>query len=176
MKATIKGNSNENAEFGVDSRYQDSKERESDSVALMEARLKRMKNLSKEQIMQARLIQLKLRMENYIHAEADNTRDSFTGFLEAYIDTLYSKRTKFANDINISDVLLSQIINRHREAGKDFMLKLMIHSEKIFNGISDFKKETWYQICFQEKIREMMATQKDWRPEIEKQVKLRELN
>lgn len=176
MKATLKENSNENAEFGVDSRYQNNKERESDSVALMEARLKRMKNLSKEQITQARLAQLKLRMENYIKAETDDARDSFTGFLEAYIDTLYSRRTEFANDVNISDVLLSQIINRHREASKDFMLKLMIHSEKIFSSISDFKKEIWYQIYFQEKIRDMMATQKDWRPEIEKQVKLKELN
>lgn len=175
MKATLKENSNENAEFGVDSRYRNNKERESDSVALMEARLKRMKNLSKEQIMQARLVQLKLRMENYINSEADDARDSFTGFLEAYIDTLYSRRTEFASDVNISDVLLSQIINRHREASKDFMLKLMIHSEKIFSGVSHFKKETWYQIYFQEKIRDMMATQKDWRPEIEKQVNLKEL-
>ncbi len=175
MKATLKGNSNENTEFGVDSRYHNSKERESDSVALMEARLKRMKNLSKEQIMQARLVQLKLKMENYIHVEADDAKDSFTGFLESYIDILYSRRTEFASDVNISDVLLSQIINRHREASKDFMLKLMIHSEKIFSGISDFRKETWYHIYFQEKIRDMMATQKDWRPEIEKQVKLREL-
>jgi hypothetical protein len=37
----------EDAEYGVDSRYVSDKERELDGVALMEARLIRMKNLSK---------------------------------------------------------------------------------------------------------------------------------
>jgi hypothetical protein len=36
----------ENVEYGVDSRYKSNKERESDGIALMEARLKRMKNKS----------------------------------------------------------------------------------------------------------------------------------
>ena len=36
-------------DYGVDSRYTDKKEKESDSIALMQARLERMKNLSKEQ-------------------------------------------------------------------------------------------------------------------------------
>ena len=40
----------ENAEYGVDSRYKSKKERESEATALMEVRLMRMKNLSKDQI------------------------------------------------------------------------------------------------------------------------------
>ena len=40
----------EGAEFGVDSRYSSKKERLTDGKALMEARLKRMKNLSKDEI------------------------------------------------------------------------------------------------------------------------------
>jgi len=51
----------EDAEYGVDSRYKSNKERESDATALMEARLTRMKNLSKDQIIRAKLVQLKLK-------------------------------------------------------------------------------------------------------------------
>lgn len=47
-------------EYGFDSRYTDDKERLSESVALMQARLKRMKNLSKEQILRAKMLQLKM--------------------------------------------------------------------------------------------------------------------
>lgn len=175
MKANTKENINENVEFGIDSRYQNNKEKESDSVALMQARLERMKNLSKEQIVRAKLLQLKLKMENYINEPFNDNQNSFTSFLELYIDTIYSKRTEFADDINISDVLLSQIINHHREASRDFILKLMIHSEKIFKNVYDFQKETWYQIYFQEKIRDTMVNQGQWRPEIEKQIKFKEL-
>jgi hypothetical protein len=53
----------EESAYGLDSRYKSKKERESNAAALMEARLKRMKNLSGDQIIRAKLIQLKLRME-----------------------------------------------------------------------------------------------------------------
>ncbi len=61
-----KKNINKDPEYGVDSRYKNSMEKEHDSVALMEARLERMKNLAKEQIMRAKLFQLKLKMENIL--------------------------------------------------------------------------------------------------------------
>ena len=58
--------SNVDPEFGVDSRYKTNNEREQESIALMQARLDRMKNLSNEQILRAKLLQLKLKMENYL--------------------------------------------------------------------------------------------------------------
>jgi hypothetical protein len=53
----------EDAEYGLDSRYKSKKERESEAASLMEARLMRIKNLSKDQINRAKLMQLKLKME-----------------------------------------------------------------------------------------------------------------
>lgn len=50
---------NSDSEFGIDSRYKTKKERDQDSIALMQARLERMKNLPKEQILRAKLLQLK---------------------------------------------------------------------------------------------------------------------
>ena len=67
----------EDAEYGVDSRYKSDKERESDATALMEARLMRMKNLSKDQITRANLLQLKLKMEEYLKNPVYDNRNYF---------------------------------------------------------------------------------------------------
>ena len=168
-------NMTEYVEYGVDSRYHSNKEKESESVKLMQARLDRMKNLSKEQIMRAKLLQVKLKMENYLKQPVYDNQNHFTYFLELYIDSIYSKRSEFANDINITPVLLSQVINNHREPKDEFIMKLMIHSEKVFKKIGDFQKKIWFQVYFQEKICDTMANQEKWRPKLEKQVKLSDL-
>ncbi|MEX0660269.1 MAG: hypothetical protein WEA58_05630 [Balneolaceae bacterium] len=160
----------DNAEYGVDSRYKSKKERESDALALMQARLERMKNLSREEVIRARLLQLKLKMENFLEEPVYDGGNYFTEFLKTYIDTIYSKRNQFANDICITPVLLSQIINNHREPKDDFLLKLMIHSEKTFNNVCEFDEKIWYQIYFSEKICETMSNQNEWRPRIEKDI------
>lgn len=53
----------EDPEYGVDSRYTSKEERDSDAVLLMEARLKRMKNTTRDQIVRAKLMQIKLKKE-----------------------------------------------------------------------------------------------------------------
>ena len=50
------------AEFGLDSRYASDAEHKSEATSLMESRLMRMKNVSKEQVIRAKLLQLKLKM------------------------------------------------------------------------------------------------------------------
>lgn len=163
---------NFDAEYGVDSRYKSKKERESDSLVLMQARLERMKNLSERDITRAKLLQLKLKMDKYLQESTHDTQYNFATFLKTYIDTLYSKRNQFAKDISVKPVLLSQIVNKHREPKKDFLLKLMIHSEKAFNNVCDFNEKTWYQIYFSEKIDETMSKQNEWRSKFEKQIKV----
>jgi len=164
----------EDAEYGVDSRYKSVKERESDATALMEARLIRMKNLSKDQIIRAKLVQLKLKMVEYLKNPVYDNRNYFSEFLESYVDTIYSKRSVFAKDIDIAPVSLSQVINNHREPKEDFIMRLMIHSEMVFKNVCEFHKKTWYQVYFQGKISDTMSSQEKWRPEIEKHVRLSE--
>ncbi|WP_439505790.1 hypothetical protein [Sediminibacterium sp.] len=161
-------------EYGVESRYKNKIEREADSISLMQARLERMKNVPKEQIVRAKLLQLKLKMENYLIEQNNNEDNQFTNFLKMYIDAIYSQRNKFAEDINVTPVLLSQVINNHREPKEEFLLKLMIHSEKVFKNVGNFHKKTWYQVYFQEKIADTMLNQEKWRPGIEKQIKVSE--
>ena len=165
----------EGAEYGVDSRYSGKKEKLSDSEALMEARLQRMRNLPSDKIMQAKLLQLKLKMEEYLEQPVYDDNDFFTGFLTSYIDIIYSKRSDFANDIDITPVRLSQVLHRHREPQDEFILRLMIHSEKTYENICQFPKKTWYQVFYHEKICDTISSQAVWRPEVEKHVNISKL-
>ena len=165
----------EDAEFGVDSRYSSKKERLRDGEALMEARLKRMKNLSEDQIIIAKLLQLKFKMEEYIKQPFNKSQNFFTECLKAYVDTIYSKRIHFAQDINVKPVELSQVLNNHRKPKEEFILRLMIHSEKTFKNICEFQKKIWFQVYFLEKISETMSNQDKWRPNIEKHVNISSL-
>lgn len=172
---TNKHNSiNIDPEYGVDSRYKKTKEREHDAVALMQARLERMKNLPKEQILRAKLLQLKLKMENYLKEPVYDNQNHFAYFLKTYVDAIYSKRSEFAKDINVTPVFLSKVINSHREPKEEFILKLMIHSEKVFKNVGEFQQKTWYQVYFHEKLCDTMSNQDKWRPTIEKQVNVTE--
>lgn len=164
----------EDIEFGVDSRYKSNSERDTDGAALMEARLQRIKNLPIDQVIRAKLLQLKLKMEAYISKPTYDNHHYFSEFLSAYIDTIYNKRSSFAKDIDITPVSLSQVINNHREPKEEFILKLMIHSEKTYKNVCEFHKKTWFQVYFHEKICDTMSTQDKWRPKIEKHVKFSE--
>lgn len=155
----------------MDSRYKNQEERRLDSIALMEARLNRMKSLSREQITRAKLMQLKLQMEAYLKETALTKDTRFTDFLGSYIETLYSRQNEFARDINVTPVFLSQVINHHREPNEEFMLKLMVHSDKAFKNVGGFQKKIWYEVYFHQKISNTLSTQKEWMPAIEKQVK-----
>ena len=174
MSKTNNKHQTESPEYGLDSRYDSKKEQESEATILMEARLKKMKNLTKEQIISAKLMQLKLRMEEFIRQPVFDENNYFSEFLKTYIDILYQKRSGFANDINITPIKLSQIVNGHRQPSDEFMMKLMIHSEKVFENICEFHKKYWYQVYFNEKIIDTISSQEKWRPEIEKHIRFSE--
>ncbi|MEA1877811.1 MAG: hypothetical protein U9N86_13220 [Bacteroidota bacterium] len=160
----------EGAEYGLDSRYTSKKEKDVDSRTLMEARLERMKNVSPDDILKAKLLQLKLKMEEYIEKPVYKDHNFFTEFLSIYIDTIYSRRNNFAKDIDITPVRLSQVLNNHRDPKEEFMLRLMVHSEKTYKNICQFHKKTWYQVYYHEKICDTMSSQDEWRPDVEKHV------
>lgn len=166
---------NDDSEYGVDSRYKTSEERKSDSETLMEARLGRMKNLSREQILRAKLLQLKIKMENYLKEPVFDKQNHFAQFLETYVDAIYQRRSEFANDMNITPVFLSKVINNHREPKEEFILKLMIHSEKVFKNLGGFPKKTWYQVYYHKKLCDTLSNQDQWGPKIESQVTVAEL-
>ena len=64
MNNTNNSNLNNDPEFGVDSRYKNQTERLSAGKELLEVRLDRINQLPKDQIIKARLLQLKLQTES----------------------------------------------------------------------------------------------------------------
>ena len=167
----IKDNIGKNTEFGIDSRYQSKVQRNADGQALMEDRLARIKNLKPQEVIRAKLLQLKLKIDEYLLNPVYVERNYFTEFLSSYIDILYEKRIKFAEDIDISPVKLSQVINNHREPQEELILRLMIHSERVYKKVCKFHERTWFQIYYHEKLSETMSSQDKWRPNVEKHVK-----
>lgn len=161
-------------EYGVDSRYNSKKTKIEDGKLLMQARLDRLNNVTPKEIINARLLQLKLKMESYLEQDNDQEAPQFNGFLKTYIDTLYEKRNKFANDIGMTPVSLSQVLNNHREPQEEFMLRLMLHSEIVYKDICKFDERTWYQIYFHEKILSTMSKQSEWKPKVAQYVKFEE--
>ena len=151
-------------EYGVDSRYTSFDRKLTDGKHLMEARLKRLNGLSRNQIITAKLLQLKLKMQEYVSQPADEEHNFFTSFLTSYIDTIYDKRSMFAKDISITPVSLSQVLNNHREPNEQFMHRLMLHSELAYKDVCEFQKKIWYQVYYHEKICNTMAEQKEWYP------------
>lgn len=158
----------------IDSRYSSAQEQLTEGALLMKMRKEKMAKLSEEEIFKAKLLQLKLQMEEFIKApEVDIP--GFTTFLKSYIDTLYKKRKDFADDIAISERGLSKIVNHHVEPNRDFMFKLMVHSIRAFTFLHSFKERIWYEIYYKDKISQTMANRDTWRQEVEKNIKFESL-
>lgn len=158
-------------EYGVDARYDTQEDKQKEGLALMEVRRMRMSNLSQQDILRAKLMQLKLQMDEYLNSSGNHKEYQFTSFLHTYIDTIYDKQKDFALDLDITPVSLSQILNNHREPKEEFFKKLMIHSDRVFKAIKGFHKQSWYMIYYFDKINETMAHQDEWKPELEKKIK-----
>lgn len=161
---------NTDPEFGVDSRYPSNTEYTTEATALMEARLQRMKGLSKDQVIRAKLLQLKLKMQAFTEQSVSDVQGSFAFFLKTYIDIMYPKRAVFASDIGTTPVILSQIINKHRAPKDKFILKLMIHSERIYANVCAFPVALWYKVYFHEKLCTILSMQKQQLASLEKEV------
>jgi len=115
-----------------------------------------------------------LKMDEYLETTAYDKGNYFSEFLKSYIDTIYSKRSHFSDDIDITPIHLSQIINNHREPNEEFFKKLMVHSEMMYRDFCEFQPQIWYQVYYREKINNTLWTQNVWKPLIEEHVRISE--
>jgi len=166
-----RGISEEDFKYLIDSRNLTKEEKKANSKAIIEARVQRLNERSTGDIKKAKLLQLKLQIEEYLKEAITSDDLTFSGFLKTYIDILYTKRKDFASDVSTDPLVLSQLLNNHREPQEKFMLRLMVHSEKTYENIGEFNQKTWYQIYYKEKIKKVLESENKWRPSIEKQVK-----
>ena len=152
----------------IDSRNSSIKEREANAMLIMEARAARLRERSGHDIKLAKLMQLKLQMEEYLNTPDYDRAYSFSKCLTTYIDTIYDKRKNFARDLSIEPLMLSQVLNNHRDPQEKFMLRLIVHSENSFKPVCKFDQRTWYRIFYKEKVGKLMSAQKEWRSSVEK--------
>jgi len=160
----------ENFKYLIDSRKLSSKERKQNADEMQKARAERFINRSSHEIKMAKLMQLKFQMEDYLDAPNNDSRFSFIYFLKKYVEIIYKKQKDFAHDLSVEPLLLSQLLNRHREPQEKFMLRLMVHSDRTFKTVCKFDQEIWYKIYYQEKLEQIISTQKNWRNSVEKLV------
>ncbi|MEN5380621.1 hypothetical protein [Sphingobacterium kitahiroshimense] len=67
-------------EYGVDARYNSQEDKQKVGLALMQARRMRMSNLSKQDLLRAKLMQLKLQMDEYLSSSGDRRNISSLRF------------------------------------------------------------------------------------------------
>jgi hypothetical protein len=145
---------------------------ENELKSLAKARALRKSKLSSNNIRRAKLLQLKLKMDEFLSSELNDSRSQFPAFLEFYVDSIYPKRKLFAKDIDVNPTSLSQVINNHRDPKEEFILRLIIHSEEVYKQVCDFQSNTWLKVYFKDKLVEKISTEKKWRKEEGKHVKV----
>ena len=164
MKSKDKNKNIELEEFKylIDSRNLTSEEKKKDNEAILKARAERFRKRSEHEIIVAKLMQLKYRMEEYLEDSSCISGPRFPEFLSDYIDALYQKRKHFAEAIEVTPIMVSHVINRHREPKESFFHRLIIHSQKTYQPICYFEPELWLKVYFQDKVCSFSKSSVDW--------------
>ncbi len=149
----------------IDSRDLTDKEKNAEKDGILAAIAKRFKSRTKEELISLRLLQLQYQMEDYVNNIKCNSGLSFSRFLGRYVDTLYELRKDFAKDIDVKPITISHIINNHREPKDVFLYRLMLHSEKVYKTISNFDKELWPKVYYQDKICQFLTSTENMKAE-----------
>lgn len=140
------------------------KQRENEDKLLTEFRKKHFNNLTPEQKLTGKMLQLKYQMQDYISTSKYDDSKRFGYFLRKYIDMLERKSKDFAKDIQIKPTELSQLINSHRKPSEKILIRLELHSNK---NIPAFH---WYKVIEKEKEHQIL-TDKDIRRQEQKHVR-----
>lgn len=102
---------------------------------LAEARHRKRVNMTEQERLLLRLMQLRYRLENYIQREPYDSKYRFSYFLNQYLGIVDKRRKEFAKDIDIHETLLSQLMNNRREPNESIMVRLEIHSSNVIPAI-----------------------------------------
>lgn len=142
------------------------KEKVEASDELILARKKAKDQLNDNQIVYAKVLQLRFQMEDYIRSNSYNKDFSFAFFLRKYIRLSYKINKDFAKDIQLAETELSSILNKGRTPNRKTFVRLELHSNNAIPAIS------WYKVLEKEKEYELQ-TDKVLREKEEKHVKNR---
>jgi hypothetical protein len=130
-----------------------SKQKKEANNQLAKARKRTKELLTDEQVLYARIMQLRFQMEDYAKSDKYDQQLTFSYFLKHYIKLGYIINKKFAEDIELDETELSFILNKHRLPSEKVIVRLGLHSNNIIPALS------WYKLL--EKEREHLFSNND---------------
>jgi uncharacterized protein YegP (UPF0339 family) len=142
----------EEFKYLIDSRNLSDKEKNEERDAIIKARADRFKERSVDFPKEAKLMQLKIQMRDYLSEVGTFHKSSFSKFLRIYSDILFDKRKEFALDMSIEPMSLSHILNGRREPNDTFLMRLIDHSQNSFKKLGGFDKTLWPMIFYRDKV------------------------
>lgn len=107
--------------------------------AFLVYRKKRLLEMTENQKIVSRLMQLKFELEDYLASPGYNPSRSFSYFLNEYLKIIDRKKKSFAEEIQIHETKLSQVLNDRVEPNEKLFIRLEIHSNNIFPAFYWFK-------------------------------------
>ncbi|MFK7786019.1 MAG: helix-turn-helix domain-containing protein [Crocinitomicaceae bacterium] len=135
----------------IDSRVVSKWDRKDDSTALLRARLESSEKSSSEDDVLIDLYRLKLMLED--EAETPELKSPFYSYSSTYVDLLYNTRKSFASDIGFSQTQVSLILNGKRPPTDEFVAKIRLHSEKIYQKLNiDFNASNWFTVYYLDRM------------------------
>lgn len=140
------------------------KEKKSADEELLRLRLKKLTEMSDEQILQSELIRMKLLMKDYFQQNIFDESFSFSSQLKKYIELLKKTHVEFAGDLDIHKTKLSRVLNDRENPNVELMYRLEIHSGKLIPA------NYWYKL-HAKKLEQEIKLNKDKRKEEYKRVK-----
>lgn len=121
------------------------KQKEVAKFQLQVAREKSQAEITPNDRLILKLMQLKFQIEDYLNNNNFNPKFTFGYFLREYVGVLGKKRKIFAREIDIDETELSQLINRHRFPNDNIIVRLEIHSNNSISAV------TWFKLVEREK-------------------------
>jgi hypothetical protein len=122
-----------------------SKQKKSADNELSNSRKKLRERLSDDQVLCARIMQLRFQMEDYLKSNEYDQEMAFSYFLKQYINLRYTINKKFAEDIKLNEAELSFILNNRRLPNEKVVARLGLHSNNLIPALS------WYKLLEKER-------------------------
>lgn len=95
---------------------------------LAKARQRVQSSLTAQDRLAAKILQFKLKLKEYFKKDEFDPTMRFSSCLIEYVHILNKKQRVFAEEIDIKEAELSQVINQHRTPPEYLIIRLEIHS------------------------------------------------
>jgi len=128
----------------ISTRNLNTRDRKKAKDELAEARRKVQAGLTEQDRLPAKILQFKLKLKEYFKKDQFDPTMRFSSCLIEYVLILNKKQRVFADEIDINETELSQVINQHRPPAEYLFIRLEIHSN------NNIPANWWYRLVEKE--------------------------